>query len=126
MLNPSAKAASAVQLLPPVSTSNTALRTGGWVDCRKAEGDIMITQDVGACTGTLTGTFETAPYANGTGNVALTPPAGALVAVSAANNTQIAVIPASQNLGWIKYIGTVGTGPSLVGVTAHFHPKYTT
>lgn len=125
MINPSAKATDRAILLPAVSAANTTLGTGEWVDCQKGEGDIMIVQSTGAVAGTLTGTLETAPFANGTGNLALLPPAGNFAAVSAANNIQIAVVPASLCLGWIRYIGTIVTGPSLVAVNAFFHPKYT-
>lgn len=128
MINPSAKSATQVELLPPVSAANTALGTGGWVDCRTAVGDIMVIQAIGACAGTVLGTFETSPYANGASNVAVVPAGGALVAATAntANQIQKTFIDSSQNLGWLKYIGTVTTGPILLGVTAHFHPKYTT
>lgn len=124
MLNPSAKAATQVQLLPSANAANTAQATGGWVDCRTAEGDIMVIQATGTITGSLAGGFETAPFANGTGNVAVIPAGGNLASVSAANNIQKTFINATQNLGWLKYIGTVTTGPVVVSVTAIFHPKY--
>jgi hypothetical protein len=85
----------------------------------------MVTQGVGAVTGSVLGTFETASAANGAGNVALVPAGGALVAANASNATQKTWIDSSQCLGWIKYIGTVTTGPILISVTAHFHNKYT-
>jgi hypothetical protein len=125
MLNPSAKSPSPVQLLEAKNAANTAQASGGWVDCRKAEGDLLIVQSVGTITGNLQGSFETASAANGAGNVACLPPGGNLALVSAANNIQSVYIPASMCLGWMKYIGTVGTGPVQVSVTAHFHPKYT-
>ncbi len=125
MINPTAKAATQVQLLESKNAANTAQATGGWVDCRNAEGDIMIIQSTGAITGTLAGAFETADAANGANNVAVIPNGGNLASVSAANNIQKTWISGSQNLGWLKYIGTVGTGPVVVGVTASFHPKYT-
>jgi len=126
MINPSAKAATQVELLPPISATNTVLGTGGWVDCRTAVGDIMVTQAIGAVTGSVLGTFNTSAYANGASNSAVVPAGGALVAANTANTVQKTFIDSSQNLGWIQYVGTVTTGPVLLSVTAHFHPKYTT
>jgi len=125
MINPSAKAATPLAFLDPVSASNTALGTGPWKDCRTAIGDIMVTQMCGAVNGTVTGTFLTSAAANGAGNVALVPAGGAFVAANAANNVQKTWIDSSQSLGYIQYVGTIATGPSLVAVSAHFHNKYT-
>lgn len=124
MINPSAKSTTQVQLLPSANAANTAQATGGWVDCRTAVGDIMVVLSTGAITGNMTPTFETAPFANGTGNVAVLPAGGNLALVSAANNIQKTWLDSSQNLGWLKFIGTVATGPIVIGVSAHFHNKY--
>jgi len=124
MINPSAKSCTQVALLDPVSATNTVLGTGPWKDCRTAIGDIMVTQLCGAVNGTVTGTFLTSANANGAGNSALVPAGGAFVAANAANNVQKTWIDSGQCLGYIQYVGTIATGPSLVGVSAHFHNKY--
>jgi hypothetical protein len=124
MINPSAKSCTQVALLDSVSATNTTLGTGPWKDVRTAIGDIMVTQQCGAVNGTVTGTFLTSASANGANNAALVPAGGAFVAANAANNTQKTWIDAGQSLGYLQYVGTIGTGPSLLSVVAHFHNKY--
>ena len=124
MLNPSAKSCTQVALLVPGNASNTVLATGGWVDVRTAIGDIMVIQSCGALTGNLQGSFKTTANSNGAGNVALVPAGGNFTLASAANDLQKTWIDSSQSLGYLQYIGTVGTGPVYVGVTASFHNKY--
>ena len=55
MLGNEAQAATSAKLLDPISAANTAAATSGWVDVRDAEGDVMVTAQVGALTGAATG-----------------------------------------------------------------------
>ena len=116
-----------------VNISDIAARTAtfqsSWFDVRKYEGDILIMQEVGVVSGTtpsLAGTFEDATDISGTGAAALS--GVAYTAVTASNSKQKLTIPAGNNRGFIRYVGTIsGTTPSFtMGVTALSHPKYTT
>jgi hypothetical protein len=126
MIPSEAKAANHQALLEAKNCTDTAGASGGWVDCRGAVGDLLVIQNVGAMTanGTLAGALLTSNAANGAGNSALTFDDGNnFTSVSASNNIQGKTVDANKNKGWIKYVGTIVTGPHVIGVTVHFRPK---
>lgn len=119
-----AKALNAQQLLSPVSATNTVLGTGGWIDVRGMVGDLVITQSVGACNGNVAGAILTSNAANGANNAAMTFDDGNNFAlVSAANNIQCKTVDVNASKGWIQYVGTIGTGPSLLSAIVQARPK---
>lgn len=123
MLANQAQAATAVKLLDPVSAANTAAATSGWVDARAAEGDLLFTVQTGAVTGSITWTIEDATDGSGTGAAGITPNEGAFAA-GAANQIQKRTINAGAVRGWVRVVGTIVTGPSLVAANVKYHPKY--
>lgn len=123
MLGNQAQAASVVLMLSPVSAANTAAATSGWIDVRAAEGDILVTVQTGAVTGSITWTLEDATDGSGTGGAAITANEGAFAA-GAANQVQKRTLNASAVRGWIRVVGTIVTGPSLVAANVKYHPKY--
>lgn len=119
-----AKAATATALLNSANAANTAQATGGWVDIRGFVGDLVVIQNVGAITGNIAGALKASTAANGANNVALPFDDGNNFAlVSAANNIQIKTVDVNSCSGWVQYVGTVGTGPAVVGVTLIARPK---
>lgn len=122
MLSNEASASTSVIVLNPVSAANTAAATSGWIDIREYEGDIILIQQVGAVTGSITTTVEDATSSGGAGSAVLT--GYAFTAVSAANNIQKLVIPAGAARGWIRTVGTIVTGPALTSVSVTGRPKY--
>lgn len=110
-------------LINPVS-QGAGIAQSAWVDVREFEGNISIIQQAGAVTGTLTGTLQDATDGAGGGAAAFVPLEGVFTVVSAANNIQQRTISANTCRGWIKYFGTVGTGPVLVSVCLQAEPKY--
>lgn len=125
MLANSGQAAKVVKMLDPVSAAATANATSGWIDVREAEGDIEFIHQIGALTGSLTWTLEDATDGAGAGAAGITPNEGAFAA-GAANQIQKRTINASAVRGWVRCVGTIVTGPVLVGVSLQYHPKYTT
>lgn len=123
MLDNQAQAASVAILLNPVSAVNTAAATSGWTDVRAAEGDILITVQTGSVTGSITWTVEHASDGSGTGAAAITPNEGAFAA-GASNQIQKRTLNGSAVAGWIRVVGTIVTGPSLVAANVKYHPKY--
>jgi hypothetical protein len=126
MLKNQASAATMASLLDAVSAANTAAATSGsgkWLDVRPFDGEILVVQQIGAVTGSITGKLQSANDANGTGAADI---AGAtFTVVSSANNTQsIAVDPKRVTGGFLGYVGTIVTGPALVSVTAGGKRKY--
>jgi len=127
MLPAEAQAIGLVNLLPPKNATDTAGATSAWVAIPAGEGCLVVSQIVGAMTGTLAGTLLTSPLANGANNVAMLPDDGNNFAAEVtANNTQKKVVNARKNLGYMKYIGTVTTGPVLVNILVQYRPKTTT
>ena len=122
MLGNEGQAAIIKKLLDPVSAANTAAATSGWTDVREAEGDVVFTNQVGALTGSITWTIEHASDSGGTGAAAITPNEGAYAA-GAANQVQKRTVNASAVAGWVRCVGTIVTGPALVGASLMYRPK---
>lgn len=124
MLNGEGQAATPRLLLSPVSAANTAAATSAWIDARDAEGDIMFINQIGALTGTITWTIETASDGSGTGATPIVPVEGAYAA-GVANQIQKRCVSANAILGWVRCVGTIVTGPALVSAAIASRPKYT-
>jgi hypothetical protein len=119
MLNSQASAATSTSLLDAVSAANTAAATSGsgkWLDVRPYDGEILVTQNVGAVTGTIAGKLQTATDANGTGAADLT--GGAFAANRRTAASKLAIDPKAVVGGFLGFVGTIVTGPSLVSVVA--------
>jgi hypothetical protein len=122
MINAEAQAATTTKLLDPVSAANTAAATSSWVDVRDSEGDIMFINQVGALTGSITWTIEHASDGSGTGAAAITPNEGAYSA-GAANQVQKRTVSANAIQGYVRCVGTIVTGPSVVAVSVSTRKK---
>lgn len=120
MLLNQASAASGASLIDAVSAAATANATSGsgkWLDVRTYDGEILVVQQIGAVTGSITGKLQSASDANGTGAADIS--GATFTAVSSANNTQfLAVDPKKVAGGFLGYVGTIVTGPALVSVVA--------
>jgi hypothetical protein len=119
MLLNQASAATATSLLNAISAAATANATSGsgkWLDVRAYDGEILVTQQLGAVTGTIAGKLQSATDANGTSAADIT---GYTFGTNTANSTStIAVDPKRVVGGFLGYVGTIVTGPSLVSVVA--------
>jgi hypothetical protein len=119
MLNSQASAATPAAILDAVSAANTAAATSGaakWLDVRPYDGEILVTQNLGAVTGTIAGKLQSASDANGTGAADIT---GATFPTNTANScSKVVVDPRAVVGGFLGYVGTIATGPSLVSVVA--------
>lgn len=124
MLSNTVQKPSCVQLVAPASAANTAAATSAWVAVPLGEGDVQIVQDVGAVTGSITGTLQTADDSSGTSAANVTPNEGAFTAVSSSGSLQVRTVNRAALSGYVKYTGTIVTGPVLVGVGMLVHPKY--
>jgi hypothetical protein len=119
MLLNQGSAATSTALLRAVSAANTAAATSGsgnWLDVRPYDGEIMVTLDLGAVTGTISGKLQSATDANGTGAADIS---GATFGTTLTNTTtKITVDPRAVVGGFLGFVGTIVTGPSLVSVVA--------
>ncbi len=120
MLLNQASATTMTSLIDAASCANTGAATSGsgkWLDVRPYDGEILVVQQIGAVTGSITGKLQSATDANGTGAADIT--GATFTAVSSANNTQtIALDPKKVAGGFLGYVGTIVTGPALTSVTA--------
>lgn len=123
MLNNEGQAATITQLINAQSAANTAAATSGWIDVRQYEGDLVFLINPGAITGSCTPSIEDATDSGGTGAAAVAANEGAYTAL-AANTARKYTINASAVRGWVRFVGTIVTGPALIGVQLLSRPKY--
>jgi len=112
--------ASATVLLAPADHSNTAAATGAWVDVRSYEGEVAFIQATGVLTaGTCAGAILHADDGSGTNSATLV--SFTSVGTSTDNDVQKLSVPARTIKGYVKYVGTIGTGPAVVGCSMLGH-----
>lgn len=100
-------------LLAAASCADTAAATGTGVDLKDYEGPVVIVQNHGTSTGTLDGKIQ-----DSANNSSFADVTGAtFTQETTAAGVQSLVLQSKQVRRYIKYIGTVGTGPQVVGVT---------
>ena len=124
MLGNQGQAAEAVNMLHPISAAATVNATSAWIDVRKYEGDLVVTLQVGALTGSITWTLEDATDGAGAGAAGITPNEGAFAAGDA-NQIQKRTVNGGATRGWLRCVGTIVTGPAVVAGNLKAHPKYT-
>lgn len=105
----------AVALLAAVDAANTTAATGGWVDVRGYEGPALVVQNGGLGTGTLNGKLQHADDGSGTNGEDLE--GATFTQKGTAVNTQKLAFMPNRTRGFVRYVGTVGTGPQQVAVT---------
>ncbi len=121
MLGNEAQAASILTVLAALSAAATVNATSSYIDCRGFEGDIEFIISVGAITGSCTPSFEDATDSGGTGNAAILP--NETLSALVANTARKYTINAKAHRGFIRFIGTIVTGPTILGVTRQGRPK---
>lgn len=100
-------------LLAAASCANTAAATGSSFDLLDYEGPVVIVQNHGTSTGTLDGKIQ-----DSADNATFADVAGATFTQSTTTaDVKSLVLQSKQVRRYIKYVGTVGTGPQVVGVT---------
>ena len=120
-----AQAARVTKLLSAASCANTAAATSGWVAVSEFEGDIMFIENVGTVTGgTIDGKIRHADDGSGTNAADVTGATFTQATTSTDERVEKLVIPASKLKGFVQYVGTIVTGPAVVGVEMVARPKY--
>lgn len=109
-----------------VSAANTAAASVWSPAIPPSEGIVLVVLSVGVITGTLDITFTTNTAANDSGATAIVPIGGALAQITTSNDdaVYVAAFPATALRGFLKVVGTVVTGPALIGYTLVSLPKY--
>jgi len=100
-----------VALLPPASCANTAAATGSWIDVSQFTGDVVVTQHIGAVTGSIAGKIQHADDNSGTNVADVT--GGGFATVSSSNAIEKLVLRRQGLKPYVRYLGTITTGPVL-------------
>jgi cellobiose-specific phosphotransferase system component IIB len=106
--------ATTVAILSAVSAANTAAATSTGVDLIDYEGPIVITQNHGVSTGTLVGKIQDSADNSAFADIV---PAVNYASEGTTVGVQQVVIQSKQVRRYIRYLGTVTTGPQVVAVT---------
>lgn len=106
-------------LLAPLSAAATANATSAWTAVSGYEGIVSVIINVGVISGTLDITFNTNDAASDSGADAIVPIGGALAQITTSNDVAVykADFDARVIQGYLKVIGTIVTGPAIVGYT---------
>lgn len=114
------KAASPFILSSSASQASTVTGSAVNLMTNDYEGPMAITQQIGAVTGTIVGKIQD----SADGSTGWTDVAGAtFTSVGTANNVQTIVVNNRECRGYIRYVGTIVTGPALVSVAGLAIPK---
>jgi hypothetical protein len=126
MLNTSIQGAVAITLLDPVSAANTAAATSGWVAVGVGEGDVVVILHTGALTGSMASILQTADTSGGSGarTVTFSDGTAAFTATAGANTLEKKTVDRKALGSHVKFVGTVTTGPILIGVSMLVPAKY--
>jgi hypothetical protein len=116
----------ATKIITPVSAANTAAATSGWIAVGVWEGDVQFTLHTGAVTGSMASILQTADDSGGTGarTVTFADGTAAFTGVSAADKIETKVVDRKALGTHVKFVGTVTTGPILIGVSMQGVLKY--
>lgn len=121
MFTDEAGAAGIALLASPVSRAATF--QGAWTDMLQYEGELVILQQCGSVTGSITGTIEDADDNSGTGAAAVSGAAFQIVN-GGSSNIQKLVIDKTKVRRWVRYVGTIVTGPALNSVALIARRKF--
>jgi hypothetical protein len=118
-----AKALTHTAMLSSVSCANTAAATQGTgTDISAYEGTLVFIENVGTITGTLAGKIITSAASN------LSSPTdvGTFTARTTSNDNEVMVleVQCSALKQYVGYVGTIVTGPALIGVSVAGSLKY--
>lgn len=100
-------------MLAAASCANTAAATGSGVDLLDFEGPVLIVQNHGVSTGTLDGKIQDSADNSSFADV----PGATFTQSTTTADVKSLVLQSKQVRRYVKYVGTVGTGPQVVGVT---------
>lgn len=125
MLANQGQASTVVSLQAPTEAADTVGATGPGVAVSGYDGDLTVIQNVGVVTaGSITGKLQEADDSSGTNAADIS---GATFTAATAPGIQKITVPRkSLSKPYLRYVGTIVTGPALVSVTLVATKKYTT
>lgn len=125
MISSEATGLTPLQLLVPDDHANTSAATGEYISIAAYEGYLVVVQNVGTVTaGTIAGKLQHADDGSGTNVADISGATFTSIGTSTDPAVEKLVIPIAGLKPYIRYVGTIGTGPAKVGVTALVKNKY--
>lgn len=125
MLSNQGHAATATKILASASCANTAAATSGWVSIAEYEGDLVFVENVGTVTGgTLDGKIRHADDGSGTNAADVSGATFTQAGTATDERTEKLVVNANKLKPYVQYVGTIATGPAVVGVAMLAAKKY--
>lgn len=112
--------ATTTALLASASAASTAAATSAAFDLQQYEGPVLVLQNKGAGTGTLDGKLQHSDD----GATGWTDAGIAFAQAGATAQLQARYFNASSTKRFVRYVGTIATGPHLLGVTLSGVKKY--
>lgn len=112
-------------ILSSQSAANTAAATtpsASWLDLSVYIGDVAVVMNPGALTGSLTGKLQVGD--DNTGANAVDVPGAVFAAAVAGTAQTISLNSDGTSKRYLGFVGTIVTGPAIVGVTVLGHKKY--
>lgn len=126
MLANQAQACTVTPLIKAVSAGNTAAATSAWTAVSEYEGDLMFIENIGTVTGgTITGKIQHADDDSGTGVADVTGATFTQAGTASDERTEKIYVSANKLKAYVRYIGTIVTGPAVVAVEMVGTKKYT-
>lgn len=126
MLNHALESATVTKIAASVSAANTAAASFWSPAVPACDGIVLLVLSVGIITGTLDFTFTTNTAASDSGATAIVPIGGTIAQITTSNDdaVYVAAFPATALRGYVKVVGTVGTGPALISYSMITQNKY--
>lgn len=125
MISNDAHASTPVQLLVPGAKADTAAATSSYVALAAYENKVLIIQSIGTVTaGQIAGKIQHADDGSGTNVADLSGATFTAITTSTDPAIQKIVIPVAGCKPYIRYVGTITTGPVDASVTLLAAPKY--
>jgi len=126
MLNHVLESATVTKIAASVSAAATANASIWSPAIPPSEGIVLLVLSVGIITGTLDFTFTTNTAASDSGASAIVPIGGTIAQITTSNDdaVYVAAFPATALRGFVKVVGTIGTGPALISYSMITIPKY--
>ena len=127
MLNSEAQGSTVFHLLSSADAADTAAATSDCVDISECEGHVVFIQNVGVVTaGTIDGKIQTGDESDGS-DAADVSGATFTQCGTATDLTSEKITVDCNALGkYVRYVGTIATGPAQVAVVALAKKKYST
>jgi uncharacterized membrane protein YeaQ/YmgE (transglycosylase-associated protein family) len=110
-----------VLLLGPGSKADTAACTSSWIDIRPYKGEVLIELIFGTIIGSIAGKIQAASDGSGTGAADVTGATFPSFNSTFNNTSQTIAVPKSVG-PFIRFVGTVTTGPIALAAVVRAHP----